>query len=100
MIRLQCIGTNHVLPTRKNARFTGGLWVGKYLRTVTYQEVKSQEASAKLGRLCGRAARAEFFEGHARSGDLRAHKYLKESYDWIDPQDVATTNGVATNGVA
>ncbi|KAK3722885.1 hypothetical protein LTR37_002030 [Vermiconidia calcicola] len=85
----KCIGTNHVLPTRKNAIHTGGLWVGKYLRTVTYQEVTSQKASAELGRLCGRAARAEFFEGHARSGDLRAHKYENDSYDWIDPSQVA-----------
>ncbi|KAL2219286.1 histidinol dehydrogenase-domain-containing protein [Thermoascus aurantiacus ATCC 26904] len=78
------IGTNHVLPTRKAARYTGGLWVGKFLRTVTYQEVTSDEASGKLGQLCGRAARAELFEGHARSGDLRAHKYLNEQYAWID----------------
>ena len=56
---------------------------------MTYQEVRSQEASAELGRLCGRAARAEFFEGHARSGDLRAHKYMNDSYDWIDPTHVA-----------
>ncbi|MGB4777412.1 histidinol dehydrogenase [Microbacterium sp.] len=66
------IGTNHVLPTRKAARYTGGLWVGKYLKTVTYQEVTSPAASGELGELLGRAARAENFEGHARSGDLRA----------------------------
>ncbi|KAK1143705.1 hypothetical protein N8T08_006105 [Aspergillus melleus] len=77
------IGTNHVLPTKKAARYTGGLWVGKFLRTVIYQEVTSGEASGKLGQLCGRAARAENFEGHARSGYLRAHKYLKEEYNWI-----------------
>ncbi|PWN88844.1 histidinol dehydrogenase [Acaromyces ingoldii] len=77
------IGTNHVLPTRKASRYTGGLWVGKYLRTVTYQEVVRDEASGQLGRLCGRAARAENFEGHARSGDLRANLFLKDSFDWI-----------------
>ncbi|KAJ5341712.1 hypothetical protein N7541_010836 [Penicillium brevicompactum] len=77
------IGTNHVLPTRKAARYTGGLWVGKFLRTVTYQEVRSAEASGQLGELCGRAARAENFEGHARSGDLRAHQYLNKDYKWI-----------------
>ncbi len=79
----QCIGTNHVLPTRKAARYTGGLWVGKYLRTVTYQEVTSTEASGELGRLCGRASRAENFEAHARSGDLRAHLNLKDKIEWI-----------------
>lgn len=84
----KCIGTNHVLPTRKAARYTGGLWVGKFLRTVTYQEVTSPKASGELGRLCGRAARAEYFEGHARSGDLRAHKFLKDRYEWIDGKDV------------
>jgi sulfopropanediol 3-dehydrogenase len=66
------IGTNHTLPTRGAARYTGGLWVGKYLKTVTYQEVTDPRASAELGELCGRAARVESFEGHARSGDVRA----------------------------
>jgi sulfopropanediol 3-dehydrogenase len=69
------IGTNHTLPTRGAANYTGGLWVGKYLKTVTYQEVTSPEASATLGGLCGRAARLESFEGHARSGDLRVRKF-------------------------
>ncbi|KAJ5661443.1 uncharacterized protein N7477_009059 [Penicillium maclennaniae] len=79
----KCIGTNHVLPTRGAARYTGGLWVGKYLKTVTYQEVTSPQESGELGRLCGRAARAENFEGHARSGDARAHQYLGDQFDWI-----------------
>jgi len=76
------IGTNHTLPTRGAANYTGGLWVGKYLKTVTYQEVTSQHASAELGRLCGRAARVESFEGHARSGDVRAHKYAGDPLPW------------------
>ncbi|KAI1774797.1 histidinol dehydrogenase [Hypoxylon cercidicola] len=80
----KCIGTNHVLPTRKAGRYTGGLWVGKYLKTQTYQEVVDEKASGEIGRLCARCSRAENFEGHARSGDLRAHKYLQDSYSWID----------------
>lgn len=76
------IGTNHTLPTRGAARYTGGLWVGKYLRTVTYQEVTNPESSAALGELCGRAARAEFFEGHARSGDVRAAKLTGALPEW------------------
>jgi sulfopropanediol 3-dehydrogenase len=76
------IGTNHTLPTRGAARYTGGLWVGKYLKTVTYQEVVNPASSAALGRLCGRAARVEFFEGHARSGDVRAHKYADDPLAW------------------
>ncbi|AXT84249.1 histidinol dehydrogenase [Aeromicrobium sp. A1-2] len=76
------IGTNHTLPTRGSARYTGGLWVGKYLKTVTYQEVTDPAASASLGELCGRAARIESFEGHARSGDIRAHKFGGAKLPW------------------
>jgi len=57
------IGTNHTLPTRGAARYTGGLWVGKFLMTVTYQLITDQSSSAALGQLCGRAARVESFEG-------------------------------------
>lgn len=78
------IGTNHVLPTRGAARYTGGLWVGKYLRTVTYQEVTNTESSAFFGELCGRAARVERFEGHARSGDVRAAKYAGKPLPWSE----------------
>jgi sulfopropanediol 3-dehydrogenase len=77
------IGTNHVLPTRGAARYTGGLWVGKYLKTVTYQEVREPESSARLGEVCGRAARVELFEGHARSGDIRAAKVRGTRPDWL-----------------
>ncbi|MGW7278539.1 histidinol dehydrogenase [Streptomyces sp. NPDC054844] len=76
------IGTNHVLPTRGAARYTGGLWVGKYLKTVTYQEVTDTSSAALLGEVCGRAARVELFEGHARSGDVRAAKYGGAALPW------------------
>lgn len=76
------IGTNHTLPTQGAANYTGGLWVGKYLKTVTYQEVTDPAVSAELGELCGRAARMEYFEGHARSGDVRAHKYAGAPLPW------------------
>ncbi|CDR14544.1 histidinol dehydrogenase [Streptomyces iranensis] len=76
------IGTNHVLPTRGAARYTGGLWVGKYLKTVTYQQVTDPASSARLGEVCGRAARTELFEGHARSGDVRAAKYAGAPLAW------------------
>ena len=76
------IGTNHVLPTRGAARYTGGLWVGKYLKTCTYQEVTNRVSSAELGRLCGRASRVELFEGHARSGDVRAAKFGGDALPW------------------
>lgn len=78
------IGTNHVLPTLGAARYTGGLWVGKYLKTVTYQEVTSPDSSAMLGELCGRVSRLEHFEGHARSGDIRAAKFGGTGLAWTD----------------
>ena len=76
------IGTNHTLPTRGGARYTGGLWVGKYLKTVTYQEVRDAESSALLGELCGRTARVELFEGHARSGDVRFAQQRHAKLQW------------------
>lgn len=83
------IGTNHVLPTLGAARYTGGLWVGKYLRTVTYQEIQNTESSAELGAVCGRAARVELFEGHARSGDARAWRHAGAEFAWIDDSHAA-----------
>ncbi len=68
------IGTNHVLPTAGAARYTGGLWVGKYLKTVTYQEC-DPAASVRIGEICARQCRQEQFEGHARSCDVRVRKY-------------------------
>lgn len=80
------IGTNHVLPTKGAARYTGGLWVGKYLKTVTYQEVTDTASSALIGEICGRASRVELFEGHARSGDVRAAKYGGGTLPWAPAQ--------------
>jgi sulfopropanediol 3-dehydrogenase len=65
------IGTNHVLPTAGAARHTGGLWVGKFLKTVTHQEVRTPEASARIAEICARQCRLEGFEGHARSAEER-----------------------------
>ncbi len=67
------IGTNHILPTGRAARYTGGLWVGKYLKTVTYQRV-TPEASAGIAEISARLSRVEGFEAHARSCDLRAER--------------------------
>jgi sulfopropanediol 3-dehydrogenase len=69
------IGTNHILPTAGAANYTGGLWVGKFLRTVTYQEVTSPAASAEIGEICARQCRVEGFEGHARAADARVAKF-------------------------
>jgi sulfopropanediol 3-dehydrogenase len=68
------IGTNHTLPTRRAARYTGGLWVGKFLKTVTYQEV-SPEATALIGEYCSRLCAIENFSGHKEQADLRVRRY-------------------------
>jgi sulfopropanediol 3-dehydrogenase len=68
------IGTNHILPTGGAARYTGGLWVGKFLKTVTFQEC-DERASAMIGEICARQCRIENFEGHAQSCDVRVAKY-------------------------
>ena len=68
------IGTNHTLPTRRAARYTGGLWVGKFLKTVTYQEV-SPEATAMIGEYCSRLCAIENFAGHKEQADLRVRRY-------------------------
>lgn len=86
------IGTNHVLPTLGAARYTGGLWVGKYLRTVTYQEIVEPSSSADLGEVCGRAARVELFEGHARSGDARVWRHRGTDFPWIGEAQTAGTD--------
>jgi len=69
------IGTNHTLPTKKNARFTGGLWVGKFLKTCTYQKVLTDEASAKIGEYCSRLCILEGFTGHAEQANVRVRRY-------------------------
>jgi sulfopropanediol 3-dehydrogenase len=68
------IGTNHTLPTKKAARYTGGLWVGKFIKTVTYQQV-SEEASALIGEVCSRLCAIENFAGHKEQADLRVRRY-------------------------
>ena len=85
------IGTNHVLPTLGAARYTGGLWVGKFLKTLTYQEVRDPTASAQIGEICGRLSRLERFEGHARSGDLRAARFGGAPLPWAELPSSATS---------
>ena len=69
------IGTNHTLPTKKNARFTGGLWVGKFMKTCTYQRVLTDAASAKIGEVCSRLCILEGFSGHAEQANIRVRRY-------------------------
>ena len=69
------IGTNHTLPTRKAARYTGGLWVGKFLKTCTYQRVLTDEASAEIGEYCSRLCALEGFVGHGEQANMRVRRY-------------------------
>jgi sulfopropanediol 3-dehydrogenase len=68
------IGTNHTLPTKRAARYTGGLWVGKFLKTVTYQEV-SPDATAMIGECCARLCAIENFAAHKEQAELRVRRY-------------------------
>lgn len=69
------IGTNHTLPTKQAAKYTGGLWVGKFLKTVTYQHIDDPEQSAMIGEYAARLCQLENFAGHAEQALLRVRKY-------------------------
>ena len=69
------IGTNHTLPTGKAARYTGGLWVGKFLKTCTYQRVLTDEASTMIGEYCSRLCALEGFAGHGEQANVRVRRY-------------------------
>lgn len=71
----KAIGTNHTLPTKKAARYTGGLWVGKFLKTCTYQKVITDEASALIGSYCSRLCALEGFAGHGEQANIRVRRY-------------------------
>jgi len=69
------IGTNHTLPTKKAARYTGGLWVGKFIKTCTYQKVLTDEASSMVGEYCSRLCALEGFAGHGEQANIRVRRY-------------------------
>lgn len=69
------IGTNHTLPTMRSARYTGGLWVGKFMKTCTYQKVLTEEASVMVGEYCSRLCALEGFAGHKEQADIRVRRY-------------------------
>ncbi|MFM5931325.1 MAG: histidinol dehydrogenase [Novosphingobium sp.] len=69
------IGTNHTLPTKKAARYTGGLWVGKFIKTCTYQKVLTDEASTLIGEYCSRLCALEGFAGHGEQANIRVRRF-------------------------
>lgn len=80
------IGTNHTLPTKKTARYTGGLWVGKFLKTCTYQRVLTDEASATIGAYCSRLCHMENFAGHGEQANIRVRRQGgRPDLPWYEP---------------
>jgi sulfopropanediol 3-dehydrogenase len=69
------IGTNHTLPTKKAARYTGGLWVGKFIKTCTYQRILTDEASTMIGEYCSRLCALEGFAGHGEQANIRVRRF-------------------------
>ncbi len=84
------IGTNHTLPTNRAARYTGGLWVGKFLKTCTYQRVLTAAASATMGEYCSRLCHMENFAGHGEQANLRVRRYGdRAEVPWYEPVPAA-----------
>ncbi|RUX52713.1 histidinol dehydrogenase [Mesorhizobium sp. M4A.F.Ca.ET.050.02.1.1] len=81
------IGTNHTLPTNKAARYTGGLWVGKFLKTCTYQRILTDEASALIGEYGSRLCLMEGFAGHAEQANIRVRRYGRKNVGYAMPAD-------------
>ena len=86
------IGTNHTLPTRKAARYTGGLWVGKFLKTCTYQRVVTDEASAEIGGYCSRLCALEGFVGHGEQANMRVRRYGRREVGYGGAVEPAATD--------
>ncbi len=79
------IGTNHTLPTKKAGRYTGGLWVGKFIKTHTYQKVTTNEASAMMGEYCSRLCMLEGFVGHGEQANLRVRRFGGRNVPYGEP---------------
>jgi len=73
------IGTNHTLPTMGAGRYTGGLWVGKFIKTHTYQRILTDEASVQIGEVCSRLCALEHFSGHKEQADIRVRRLKKSA---------------------
>ena len=83
------IGTNHTLPTKKAARYTGGLWVGKFLKTCTYQRVLTDAASAMIGEYCSRLCALEGFAGHGEQANVRVRRYTGRNVPYAGKAEAA-----------
>ena len=81
------IGTNHTLPTRKAGRYTGGLWVGKFIKTHTYQRIETDSAAALIGEYASRVSLMEGFAGHAEQGNIRVRRYGGRNVPYAQPAE-------------
>ena len=85
------IGTNHTLPTNRAGRYTGGLWVGKYLKTHSYQKITTDEAAAQIGEYCSRLCLLEGFVGHAEQANVRVRRHGGRNIDYGSPATPVST---------
>jgi sulfopropanediol 3-dehydrogenase len=85
------IGTNHTLPTMKAARYTGGLWVGKFLKTCTWQSIENDASSALVGAYASRLSLLEGFAGHAEQGNIRVRRYGRRNVGYAQPAEPTET---------
>ena len=79
------IGTNHTLPTKKAGRYTGGLWVGKFIKTHTYQKITTDEAATLMGEYGSRLSILEGFVGHAEQCNVRVRRYGRKNIGYGKP---------------
>ena len=91
------IGTNHTLPTQGAARYTGGLWVGKFLKTCTFQRVDTDAASAAVGEVCSRLCMMEGFAGHAEQANLRVRRYGGRNVPYATGAEPREAGALAAN---
>ncbi len=87
------IGTNHTLPTRGAARYTGGLWVGKFLKTCTFQRITTDAASAMIGEYCSRLCALEGFAGHGEQANVRVRRYGGRNIPYAGAADPVASGG-------
>jgi sulfopropanediol 3-dehydrogenase len=86
------IGTNHTLPTQGAARYTGGLWVGKFLKTCTYQRILDDKASAEIGEICSRLCIMEGFAGHAEQANVRVRRFGHVKVEYAQPARISSAS--------
>ncbi len=91
------IGTNHTLPTLRAARYTGGLWVGKFMKTCTHQKIETDEASIRVGEYCSRLSLMEGFPGHAEQANVRIRRFAGKSIGYAEAAQPSRPTGTSAS---